>query len=109
MPESQKAEAELSGTDVAGSKEAMAEETLKAPGSSSPMVRRKVVRAATELGADYWLREQKGSLPVADPWLRRALIASSSAFGKDERKYWLQRVDKEATSLEKIVIRWVKG
>jgi hypothetical protein len=32
MPESQKAEAELSGTDVAVSKEARAEETLKAPG-----------------------------------------------------------------------------
>ena len=32
MPESQKAETELSGTDVAVSKKARAEETLKAPG-----------------------------------------------------------------------------
>ena len=75
---------------------------------SSPMVRRKIVRAATALGADYWLREQKESLPSVDPWLRRALIASACAFSKDEREYWLRRIEKEGTPMEKIVARWAR-
>jgi hypothetical protein len=76
--------------------------------TSPPMVRRKVVRAATALGADYWLREQKETLPVVDPWLRRALIAGASTFSEDERKYWLQHIQKEGTELEKIVARWAR-
>ncbi len=77
--------------------------------TSTDMMKRKIVRAATALKADYWLREQKDTFLIADPWLRRALIAGSSTFGKDEREFWLQRTEKVATDLEKMVIRWVKA
>lgn len=73
----------------------------------SYMVKRKIIRVATAHGAGYWLQQQKGELS-RDPWLRRALIAGASAFSKDERMHWLQRIEKEGTELEKFVARWAQ-
>ena len=73
------------------------------------MVNRKIIRAATAHHADYWLRQRKEELPGADPWLKRALIAGASTFSKDERIYWLQRVEKGGTELEKFIAKWAKS
>ena len=77
--------------------------------TSSPIVRRKIIRAATAHRADYWLRQRKEELPSSDPWLKRALIAGASTFNKDERKHWLQHIQKEGTELEKFIARWAKS
>jgi hypothetical protein len=77
--------------------------------TSSPMVRRKTVRAATALQADYWLRERRVILPATDPWPRRALIAGASTFSKDERDFWLRRVMRECTDLERVVAQWTRS
>jgi len=73
----------------------------------TPMNERKIIRVATAHNADYWLQQQKGEL-LRDPWLRRALIAGASAFSKDERIYWLRRIEKDGTELEKFVARWAQ-
>ena len=77
--------------------------------SSSPLVKRKIIRAATAHRANYWLRQRKEELPLADAWLKRALIAGASTFSKDERNFWLQRIEKEGTELEKFLVRWTKA
>ena len=74
----------------------------------SQMVKRKIVRVATEHRADYWLRQRKEELPLADPWLKRALIAGATTFSKDERTYWLNRIEKR-NELEKLIARWAKS
>ncbi|HEU5377951.1 MAG TPA: RNA-directed DNA polymerase [Ktedonobacteraceae bacterium] len=75
---------------------------------SSSMIQREIVRIATAHKASYWLRQRKEALPSADPWLKRALIAGASTFSKDERTYWLQRIEREGTDLEKFVARWTR-
>jgi hypothetical protein len=77
--------------------------------SSSPMVKRKIVCAATAHNANYWLRQRKEELPLADPWLKRALMAGASTFSKDERKFWLQRIERGGTELEKFIARWANS
>ena len=52
--------------------------------------------------------EYTQELPGAGPWLKRALIAGASTFSKDERIYWLQRVEKGGTELEKFIAKWAK-
>ncbi len=74
----------------------------------SYMVNRKIIRVAAAHHADYWLHQRKEEFPGADPWLKRALIAGASTFSKDERKYWLQRIEKEGTELEKFIAKWAK-
>ncbi len=76
--------------------------------SSSPMVKRKIVRAATAHHADYWLCQRKEELPLADPWLKRALMAGASTFSKDERTFWLRRIEKR-TELEKFIAKWAES
>jgi hypothetical protein len=76
--------------------------------SGSYMVNRKIIRAATAHRAHYWLRQRKEELPGADPWLKRALIAGASTFSKDERIYWLQRIERGGTELEKFIAQWAR-
>lgn len=65
MPESQKAEAELSRTDVAVSKEARADGTLKAPGRrlSESRMRANLMSGSRWLGMEtrIWCRVMKHS------------------------------------------------
>ncbi len=75
--------------------------------SPSPMIKRKIVRAATAHSADYWLRQLKEELPLADAWLKRALMAGASTFSKDERTFWLHRIEKR-TELEKFIAKWAE-
>jgi hypothetical protein len=72
------------------------------------MIQREIVRVATAHKASHWLRQLKEEFPGAGPWLKRALIAGASTFNKDERMYWLQRIEREGTDLEKFVARWAK-
>ncbi len=74
--------------------------------SSSSMVKRKIVRVATVHHAEHWLRLRKGDSPD-DPWLKRALMAGASTFSKDERKFWLHRIEKR-TELEKLIAKWTE-
>ncbi|HLX39017.1 MAG TPA: RNA-directed DNA polymerase [Ktedonobacteraceae bacterium] len=76
--------------------------------SSSPMVKRKIVRATTAHRAEHWLRLRKGDFDSADPWLKRALMAGASTFSKDERKFWLRRLEKRS-ELEKFVAKWAES
>ena len=75
--------------------------------SPSQMVKRKIVCAAMAHHADYWLRQLKEELPSADPWLKRALMAGASTFSKDERTFWLRRIEKR-TELEKFIAKWAE-
>ena len=74
--------------------------------SSSSMVKRKIVRVATLHHAEHWLRLTKGDSPD-DSWLKRALMAGASTFSKDERKFWLHRIEKR-TELEKLIAQWTE-
>jgi len=73
--------------------------------TSSPMVRREIIRVATTHNAHYWLRQRKEELLSADTWLRRALIEGASTFTKDERISWLQHIEEEGTELEKLIAK----
>jgi len=77
--------------------------------NSSPMVRRKIVKAATKAGKRYWLRERKEEFTTADPWLRRAMILGASTFADDERDHWLRRIERGDGLLETVVARWLRG
>jgi len=84
------------------------ENLLRKYRTSSPIVRRKIIRAATAHHADYWLHLRKEELFSADPWLKRALIAGAITFSKDERTHWLQSIEKGTTKLEKFIINWAE-
>jgi len=71
------------------------------------MVKRKIVRVATAHRAEHWLRLRKGDFDSADPWLKRALMAGALTFSKDERKFWLHRIEKR-TELEKLIAQWTE-
>src|SRR5258708_17382967 len=77
--------------------------------SSSPMVKRKIVRVATAHRAGYWLHQRKEEFPFADSWLKRALIAGASIFSKDERTNWLNRVEREGNKLDGFIARFAKS
>lgn len=70
--------------------------------------KRKIVLIAIKAGVSSWLRELKDKYSSLDPWLRRAIIFSASVFSSDEKKYWLRRVLKDASDLERIIINSIK-
>ena len=75
--------------------------------SSPETIKRKIIKAATKYGADYWLREKKEDISSVDPWLRRALILGASTFPRDEREIWLKQFKSGDDLLEKVVANWV--
>lgn len=69
-------------------------------------VRREIVFAARAAGDGAWLRERKAEFEAADPWLRRAIVASSSAWPGDERDHWVKTSKTKLTFMEKVMARW---
>lgn len=74
--------------------------------SSSPPVRREILLAAHAAGHGAWLRERKTEFESGDPWLRRALVASSASWPGDESKHWLKKAKTRLGFLEKLMIRY---
>jgi hypothetical protein len=82
---------------------------LRKYNSSSLIIKRKIIKAATKAGNDSWLRERKEEVGNTDPWLRRAIILGASTFPPDEKKFWLKQFIKSDNLLEKVVAKWVKS
>jgi len=74
-------------------------------------IQRKIIKAATKANQTHWLQERKEEFTFADPWLRRAFLLGASTFSDDEKKYWLQRIERDVntTLLEKVVSKWVRS
>jgi hypothetical protein len=62
--------------------------------------------AARAAGDGAWLRERKADFEAADPWLRRAIVASASAWPGDEKEHWIRHVRRRLSFTEKLVARW---
>jgi reverse transcriptase-like protein len=58
---------------------------------------------AKQLGLLEWVRMQKETWQNNDPWTRRAIIWAASALTKDERNYWLKRVENAGDILDKAI------
>jgi hypothetical protein len=58
---------------------------------------------AQELRMTEWIRMQKEIWQNHDPWTKRSIIWAASALGKDERNYWLKRVQNAGDILDKAV------
>ena len=71
--------------------------------------RREIVSAAAAANAYQWLKERKDEFGTSDPWLRSAIIAAAACFPGDEAKFWLRRVKRQLTPVERFVARWATG
>ena len=69
---------------------------------------REVILAATNAGADAWLRTLK-PLANQDPWVRRAIILSSVVWSDDERSHWLRSIKGSYGFLTDLVIDSVRA
>ncbi len=74
--------------------------------SEGAPVRREILFAARAAGDGAWLRERKADLETADPWLRRAIVASASAWPGDESEHWIKHVKSGLSLIEKLLLRW---
>ncbi|WP_440948341.1 RNA-directed DNA polymerase [Methanosarcina sp. T3] len=75
----------------------------------SPMVKRKILNAATQAGDNYWLYTNKTDLDSSEPWVKRAIILGASTYTAEQKKFWLRTIihDSNSTFLEKIIAEWV--
>ena len=69
--------------------------------------RREILLAAREHHTIDWLREHKESYSTMDPWQKMAFIYSSSLFPRDERKFFLRRVQ-IASPFDQCLLQWAK-
>ena len=76
--------------------------------NSDPYARREILLAAKRNGAIDWLREHKEYYGSMDPWQRLAFIFGASGFPKDERKYFLSRLDPDRP-FETVLSKWARN
>jgi hypothetical protein len=72
--------------------------------TSSPSAQREIVLAATNAGADAWLRTIRTGFSRYDPWLRRAVAYAARVFTKDERRFWIKEVKPICSPLELAIL-----
>jgi uncharacterized protein (DUF4415 family) len=58
---------------------------------------------ARQLKMVEWIRMQKEIWQNHDPWTKRSIIWAAAALGKDERTYWLKRVQNAGDILDRSV------
>jgi hypothetical protein len=75
------------------------------PSASAP-IRREIILAAGAARQGHWIRERKDDFDNGDPWLRRAIIATSPVMPGDESEHWMKRIRNTLTGPEKIVVKW---
>ncbi len=77
-------------------------------GTMTAEAQREVVLAATKAGASGWLRTHKG-LDHRDPWLRRAILYSSSTWTEDERTHWSKTLKGSYGFLDDLIVETLKS
>jgi hypothetical protein len=65
------------------------------------------VLAAAATGEGYWIKERKDEFGAVDPWLRRAIVATSRMLPGDEGKFWRKKIKGNLSDAEKLVALWV--
>jgi len=70
---------------------------------------RPVALLARELRLLDWVREQKEIWNNYGPWDRRSVIWAASVLPRDERGFWLKRVQSSAPLLDRVVAKAVLG
>ena len=75
-------------------------------GSRPPSVQREIVFVAGVMDQGHWIKERKDEFGTSDQWLRRALISAAPSLPGDEAKYWINRIKRDISGIEKIVARW---
>lgn len=73
---------------------------------AKPNVRREIVVAAGNARQGHWIKERKDEFDTADPWFRRALLATLPSFPGDEATHGIKKIRFKMSSLEKIVTKW---
>ena len=81
--------------------------TKKYP-TSEPFFRREILLAAYQNDAFDWLREQKENYQNMDPWQKIAFLFGLSGFPKDEKKYFINKLNL-ARPFEETVAKWAKS
>lgn len=76
--------------------------------SSDSFARREIMLSAFQNKAIDWLREHKESFSNMDNWQKMAFIFCTSAFPKDERKYFINRFDYDGP-FEDVLSKWAKS
>lgn len=76
--------------------------------SSEAFARREILLSAKQNLAFDWLREHKESYQTMDNWQRIAYIYGCSGLPKDEKKYFLRRLDLNRP-FETILVKWAKN
>lgn len=62
---------------------------------------------ARERGHVDWVRKQKETWQNSGPWDRRAIIWAGRALSKDERNFWIKRIEKTGDPLDRVIARAV--
>lgn len=71
--------------------------------------KREILLAAINSKMGSWISERKDDFANSDPWLKRALIFSTTVLPGDEGEHWLRSKKKRFDLLEKIVDRWANA
>lgn len=75
--------------------------------SAAPTPVKREILFAARAGKDgAWARARKADFEAADPWLRRAIVASASVWPGDEGRHWILKVRPQLTFSEKVTARW---
>lgn len=75
--------------------------------SCAPFARREIILAANQNLAEDWLREQKENYQTMDPWQKMAYIYSISGLPKDEKKYFINKINFDRP-FDKVLAKWSK-
>lgn len=75
--------------------------------SSEPFARREILLSAKQNSAFDWLREHKESYQTMDAWQQIAYIYGCSGFPKDEKRYFLDKLEL-SRPFEVVLIKWAK-
>ncbi|WP_459201770.1 RNA-directed DNA polymerase [Methanococcus sp. CF] len=77
--------------------------------TSEPFVQREILLVAHQNSAFDWIREHKENFQSMGPWGQRAFIYGCSGLPKDEKKFFINKLENFERPFDKILAKWAKN
>lgn len=75
----------------------------------SPLFQREIIISAYKNSASDWIRELKEHYMGMDIWTKRAFLIACSILPREEKKYFVNRIQPSCNNLDKLIIEWTKN
>ncbi|MEL7571338.1 MAG: hypothetical protein AAGU14_12355, partial [Eubacteriaceae bacterium] len=82
---------------------------IKLYNNADDNVKREIILSLYRVGGTSWIREIKQDYATLNIWSKRALAIASSMLAKDERRFFINDINKSDNLSEKLILELVKN